>query len=49
MRWKLIIVVLLLAAVAPQLFVHFAGASVRAALQILSGMLSASSAGVAHG
>jgi len=49
MRWKLIIVVLLLAAIAPELFVHFAGASVRAALQVFGGMLSPSSAGTGHG
>ena len=49
MRWKLIIMVLLLAAVAPELFVHFAGASVRAALQVLGGMLSPGSAGTGHG
>lgn len=49
MRWKLIIVVLLVAAIAPELFVHFAGASVRAALQVVDGMLSSASAGTGHG
>ena len=49
MRWKLMLVVLLVAAIAPELFVHFAGASVRAALQLLGGMLSPDSAGTSHG
>ena len=49
MRWKIIILVLLVAAVAPELFVHFAGASVRAALQLVGGMLSPASAGTGHG
>ncbi len=49
MRWKLMIVVLLLAAIAPELFVHFAAASVRAALEVVGGMLSPGSAGTGHG
>ena len=40
MRWKLIVLVLLLGAIAPDLFVQFAGASVRAAMQVLNGMLA---------
>ncbi len=43
------VLVLLMAAVAPELFVHFAGTSVRAALQVLTGMLSPASAGTGHG
>ncbi len=49
MRWKLIVMVLLVAAIAPELFVHLAGASVRAALQLIGGMLSPASAGNGHG
>jgi hypothetical protein len=49
MRWKLMILVLLVAAVAPELFVHFAGSSVRAALQVVGGMLPATSAATGHG
>jgi len=49
MRWKFIVVVLLLAAIAPELFVHVAGVSVRAALQVIGGMLSPVSAGARHG
>jgi hypothetical protein len=45
MRWKLIVLVLLLGAIAPDLFVHFAGASVRAALQVLNGMLAPAKGG----
>ncbi len=48
MRWKLIVMVLLVAAIAPELFVHVAGASVRAALQLVAGMLSSASAGTGH-
>ena len=39
MRWKLIVLVLLAGALAPDLCVQFAGATVRAALQVLNGML----------
>jgi hypothetical protein len=49
MRWKLMVLVLLVAAIAPEPFVHFAGASVRAALQVVGGMLSPASAGPGHG
>ncbi len=49
MRWKLIVMVLLVAAIAPGLFVHLAGASVRAALQLIGGMLSPASTGTGHG
>ena len=49
MRWKLIIVVLLAGAIAPELCVHLASASVRAALQVLNGMLSPVTAGASHG
>lgn len=49
MRWKLMVVVLLVAAIAPELFIHFAGASVRAALQVVGGMLPAASAATGHG
>jgi hypothetical protein len=49
MRWKLIIMVLLAGAIAPELCVHFAGASVRAALQVLNGLLSPATAGANHG
>lgn len=49
MRWKIVVVLLVVCAVAPTLFVHFAGASVRAALELLTGMLSPTSAGAGHG
>ncbi len=45
MRWKLIVLVLLLAAIAPEVCVHFAEASVRAALQVLNGMLAPAGGG----
>lgn len=40
MRWKLIVLVLLAGAIAPDLCVQFAGDSVRAAVQVLDGMLA---------
>lgn len=49
MRWKLIVLVLLAGAIAPDLCVQFAGASVRAALQVLGGMLSPVTGGTSHG
>ena len=47
MRWKLVVLVLLAGAIAPELCVHFASSSVRAALQVLNDMLSP--AGGNHG
>lgn len=44
MRWKLVVLVLLAGAIAPDLCVHFASASVRAALDVLNGMLNSSGA-----
>jgi hypothetical protein len=49
MRWKLIIVVLLAGAIAPELCVHFASASVRAALQVLNSLLPPGTSGTGHG
>lgn len=49
MRWKLIVLVLLAGAIAPELCVHFASASVRAALQVLNGLLSPGTSGTSHG
>jgi hypothetical protein len=46
-RWKLVVLVLLAGAIAPQQCVDFAGSSVRAALGILEGTLSSTGAG--HG
>jgi hypothetical protein len=43
-RWKLVVLVLLAGAIAPDLCVHFASASVRAALDVLNGMLNSSGA-----
>lgn len=40
MRWKLIVLVLLAGAIAPDLCVQFAGASVRAVVEVLNGMLA---------
>lgn len=46
-RWKLVVLVLLAGAIAPQLCVDFASSSVRAALDVLNGMLN--HAGAGHG